>query len=48
MELECLRKMADLWYHSIDALKLFQGIVEREIKKKQSYEVENLIIETEA
>ena len=23
MELECLRKMADLWYHSIDTLKIF-------------------------
>lgn len=33
-ELDCYKKMGELRKHSIDAMHLFEDIVERELKKK--------------
>ncbi len=41
-ELECYKKMGDLRKHSFECLHVFENIIEREIKKRQYFEIDKL------
>ncbi len=43
MELDCYKKMAQLRKQSVDAMKIFQEMIDREIKKKQGFQLDKML-----